>query len=237
MALILSLETATSVCSAALHEDGILLAFSEYHVPQSTASKLSVLIDQLFELATIHPSQVSALAVSAGPGSYTGLRIGVATAKGFCYALNIPLIAINTLELLTYQISSALIPSTLEGGSGEAKALLCPMLDARRMEVYTLLAGTDLKVIEPTEAKVIDELSYQLWLEKNKILFFGNGSDKCREMIQHENAVFLPGVIPSAAKLGEMAFRKFNSNQFEDLAAYEPYYLKDFMVKKPKSAA
>jgi len=236
MAVILSLETATSVCSAALHDNGKLLAASEHHVPQSTASMLAVLIDEIFKKTSIKSSQLNAVAVSAGPGSYTGLRIGVATAKGFCYALNIPLIAINTLELMAYQVA-ANTPSPLERGRGEAgAALLCPMLDARRMEVYTLLAGPDLKVIESTEAKVIDELSYQSWLEKNKILFFGNGSDKCKEMIRHENAVFIPGVIPSAAKLGEMAFQKFNSNQFEDLAAYEPYYLKDFMVKKPKSA-
>jgi len=228
MALILSLETATSVCSAALHDNGKLLASSEYHVPQSTASKLSVLIDQLFKLADIQPSQLSAVAVSAGPGSYTGLRIGVATAKGFCYALNIPLIAINTLELMTYQV--------IAQHSFSDNALLCPMLDARRMEVYTLLSGADLKVIEPTEAKVIDELSYQSWLEKNKILFFGNGSDKCKEMIRHENAVFISSVTPSAAKLGEMAFQKFNLSRFEDLATYEPYYLKDFIVKKPKSS-
>jgi len=228
MALILSLETATSVCSAAIHDNGKLLAASEHHVPQSTASMLAVLIDEIVKQASIQPSQLNAVAVSAGPGSYTGLRIGVATAKGFCYALNIPLIAINTLELMTYQVASQ--------DSLSNDVLLCPMLDARRMEVYTLLAGPDLKVIESTEAKVIDELSYQSWLEKNKILFFGNGSDKCKEMIRHENAIFIPGIIPSAAKLGEMAFQKFNSNQFEDLAAYEPYYLKDFMVKKPKSA-
>ncbi len=229
MALILSLETATSVCSAALHADGKLVASSEYHVPQSTASKLSVLIDQLFKLADTSPSQLNAVAVSAGPGSYTGLRIGVATAKGFCFALNIPLIAVNTLELMTHQVASQ--------HSFSGNELLCPMLDARRMEVYTLLADADLKVIESTEAKVIDELSYQSWLQKNKILFFGNGSDKCKETIRHGNAVFIPGVVPSAAKLGEMAFQKFNSNQFEDLATYEPYYLKDFMIKKPKSAA
>jgi tRNA threonylcarbamoyladenosine biosynthesis protein TsaB len=227
MALILSLETATSVCSAALHDDDKLIAAEEYNIPQSTASHLSVLIDQLFKRTDLQPSQLRAVAVSAGPGSYTGLRIGVATAKGFCYALNIPLIAINTLELLAYQVASQ---NELLGNE-----LLCPMLDARRMEVYTLLAAADLKIIEPTEAKIIDELSYQSWLEKNKILFFGNGSDKCKEMIRHENAVFISGITPSAAKLGELAFRKFNSSQFEELATYEPYSLKDFMVKKPKS--
>ena len=239
MALILSLETATSVCSAAIHDDGKLIAFSEYHVSQSTASKLSVLIDQLFKLTKIEPSQLNAVAISAGPGSYTGLRIGVATAKGFCYALNIPLIAINTLELMAYSISPSVIsPSPLERGpGGEARTLLCPMLDARRMEVYTLLASADLKVLQSTEAKVIDESSYQSWLDENRILFFGNGSDKCKEIIQHENAIFISGIIPTAAKLGEMAFQKFKLNQFEDLSAYEPYYLKDFMIKKPKSTA
>jgi tRNA threonylcarbamoyladenosine biosynthesis protein TsaB len=233
MALILSLETATSTCSAALHEEGKLLASSEYHVPQSTASKLSVLIDQLFKLADKQPSMLSGVAISAGPGSYTGLRIGVATAKGLCYALDIPLMAINTLELMVYQVSPFIFSSLSIRGRDEA--LLCPMLDARRMEVYTLLADSDLKIIEPTEAKVIDELSHQSRLDKNRILFFGNGSDKCREIIKHENALFIPDIIPSASVLGELAFQKFKLNQFEDLTSYEPYYLKDFMVKKPKA--
>jgi tRNA threonylcarbamoyladenosine biosynthesis protein TsaB len=235
MAYILSLETATTSCSVALHEEDKLIATVEHHIPQSTASRLSVMIDEVFKQSGLNPTQLNAVAVSAGPGSYTGLRIGVATAKGFCYALNIPLIAINTLELMAYQV----IPSPMERGRGEAseagEALLCPMLDARRMEVYTLLTNSDLKNIEPTEAKIIDESSYQSWLEKNKILFFGNGSDKCKELIRHENAAFIPHIIPSAAKLGEVAFQKFKSNQFEDLATYEPYYLKDFLVKKPKS--
>ena len=232
MALILSLETATSVCSAALHQDGILLASTEYHVPQSTASKLSVLIDQLFKLADITPSQLGAVAVSAGPGSYTGLRIGVATAKGLCYALGIPLISVNTLELMTAQVKS-ISPSSEINSTGEF--LFCPMLDARRMEVYTLLANTGLEIIQPTEAKVIDEFSYQSWLEKNKIIFFGNGSDKCKAVIKHPNAFFIEGITPSATKLGELSSQKFLQNEFEDLSSYEPHYLKEFMVKKPKS--
>lgn len=229
MALILSLETATTVCSVALHEDGKLLASQEFHVPQSTASKLSVMIDQLFKLADIAPSQLNAVAVSAGPGSYTGLRIGVATAKGFCYALNIPLIAINTLELMSYQLKQSSVV--------DENMLLCPMLDARRMEVYTLMMNHELKVIESTEAKVIDELSYQSWLTKNKIIFFGNGSDKCKGVISHENANFISDITPQASGLGALAFHKFNSNEFEDLESYEPFYLKDFMIKKPKSTA
>jgi len=233
MALILSLETSTSVCSAALHRDGKVIASQEYHVPQSTASKLAVMIDQLFKVSDIKSSQLNAVAVSAGPGSYTGLRIGVATAKGLCYALNIPLLAVNTLELMSNQVV-ALFPSSKESDD-QATILLAPMLDARRMEVYTLLTNSRLNIVESTEAKIIDELSYQSWLEKNKILFFGNGADKCKAILQHPNAFFIDGIIPSALKLGEMAFLKFTESEFEDLASYEPYYLKDFIAKKPKS--
>jgi tRNA threonylcarbamoyladenosine biosynthesis protein TsaB len=228
MALLLSLETSTSVCSVALHNDGVLLSSSEYHIPQSTASKLAIMVDDIFKLTELTPSQLSAVAVSAGPGSYTGLRIGVATAKGLCYALNIPLIAVNTLELMAYQVQSSLpfMEDTL---------LLCPMLDARRMEVYTLLINSNLEIVQATEAKIIDEQSYQTLFEGNRILFFGNGADKCREVIKHTNARFIDGVIPSAAKLGVLAFKKFIRNEVEDLSSYEPLYLKDFMVKKPKS--
>ena len=130
MAVLLSLETSTTVCSAALHENGKLLAFSELHIAQSASSKLAIIIDDLFKLCGVKPSQMEGVAVSAGPGSYTGLRIGVATAKGLCYALNIPFISVNTLELMAYQVAAVDVPNSL----------LCPMLDARRMEVYYLLA-------------------------------------------------------------------------------------------------
>ncbi|PZR03127.1 MAG: tRNA (adenosine(37)-N6)-threonylcarbamoyltransferase complex dimerization subunit type 1 TsaB [Flavobacterium psychrophilum] len=231
MALILSIETSTSVCSAALHQDGVLITLLEFHLPQSTASKLSLLIEQVFKLSDRPPLQLSAVAVSAGPGSYTGLRIGVATAKGLCYALNIPLIAVNTLELMVSQVVSA-SPTKEENGD---VTWLVPMLDARRMEVYTLRANSQGQTIEPTEAKIIDEHSYESWLEKDKIVFFGNGADKCETVITHGNASFIKGIIPSASKLGELAYQKFIKGELEDLATYEPYYLKDFMVKKPKS--
>lgn len=237
MAFILSLETSTSVCSAALHREGIVIASQEYHLPQSTASKLAIIIDQLFKLSDTQPSQLNAVAISAGPGSYTGLRIGVATAKGLCFALNIPLLAVNTLELMSYQVASS-FPSLKEPLEfvNEKKTLLAPMLDARRMEVYTLLTDLSLNTIEPTEAKIIDELSHQSWFEKNKIIFFGNGAAKCKTVILHPNAFFIDGIIPSASKLGELAFLKFTKDEAEDLASYEPYYLKDFIAKKPKSA-
>ena len=236
MAFILSLETSTPVCSAALHREGILIASQEYHLPQSTASKLAIIIDQLFKLSDTQPSQLNAVAISAGPGSYTGLRIGVATGKGFCYALSIPLLAVNTLELMSYQVASS-FPLSKEPieSINEKKMLFAPMLDARRMEVYTLLTDLSLKTIEPTEAKIIDELSYQSWLEKNKIIFFGNGAAKCKTVIQHPNSFFMDGIIPSASKLGELAFLKFVNSEVVDLASYEPHYLKDFVAKKPKS--
>lgn len=225
MALILSLETSTSSCSAALHRDGKLIAGREQHEPHLAASQLAVLISEVLADVGIEPKQVEAVAVSAGPGSYTGLRIGVATAKGFCYASKIPLIAVNSLVLLA---------SHVEEEAGPAD-LLCPMIDARRMEVYTMLLNKDLVELEPIVARIIDESSYQEVLSKARVLFFGTGSDKCRGAIHHTNAHFISGIVPSALKLGELAEARFNSRQFEDIATFEPLYLKDFLIRKPKS--
>jgi tRNA threonylcarbamoyladenosine biosynthesis protein TsaB len=225
MALILSLETSTSSCSAALHKDGILLAGRELHEPQLAASRLALMIaDVITESA--ETKTIDAVAVSAGPGSYTGLRIGVATAKGFCYAAGIPLIAVNSLVLLASQVRGLALPGDL----------LCPMIDARRMEVYTMLLDTELHEVEPIVARVIDESSYEQQLAKRPVMFFGTGSDKCREAIQHSNAKFLSGIVPSALKMGELAEAKFNAGKFEDVAIFEPLYLKDFLIRKPKSA-
>ena len=237
MALILSLETSTTICSAALHDNGKLLTSKELLTPQSASSQLAPIIDQLLKASKISPSEINAIAVASGPGSYTGLRIGVATAKGLCYAIQIPLIALNTLELMAYQVkNSSLIssPSPVERGQG-GEVLLCPMLDARRMEVYCLLTDLDLNIVEPTQAKIIDEGSFNEWLDKKTIYFFGNGADKCRETIKHPNAKFIERIIPSSIQLGEMAFPKFSKNEFEDLSSFEPHYLKEFMVKKPKT--
>ena len=225
MALILSLETSTSSCSAALHKDGKLLAGRELHEPQLAASRLAVMIADVVAEAG-ETKTIDAVAVSAGPGSYTGLRIGVATAKGFCFAAGIPLIAVNSLMLLAFQARGLASPGDL----------LCPMIDARRMEVYTMLLDTELHELEPIAARVIDESSYQEQLGTHAIMFFGTGSDKCREAIQHANAKFLSGVVPSALKMGELAEARFNSGKFEDVAIFEPLYLKDFLIRKPKSA-
>lgn len=236
MSILLSLETSTSVCSAALHEDGKLLATTELHTPQSASSQLAVMIDGLFKMSSVSPENIEGIIVSAGPGSYTGLRIGVATAKGLCFALNVPLLSVNTLELITYQVISSpgfSCPSPQEREPvGEA---FCPMLDARRMEVYCLMADRQLNILEPTSAKVIDQASFNPWLEKNRVCFFGNGAMKCREIIRHNNAWFIEGITPAAAKLGELGFKKFELKQFEEISSYEPFYLKDFVAKKPKS--
>lgn len=225
MALILSLESATPVCSVALFEGSKLLDSSHLHIPQSASSRLAVMIDEVLKRCDVSPKQLNAVAVSSGPGSYTGLRIGVASAKGLCFALSIPLISVNTLESMVSQVADRF----------DEGDLLCPMLDARRMEVYCLLALSDGRVIQETQAKVIDESSFQSELSENKIIFFGSGAAKCRDVIQHKNAAFIDNIFPSAVDIGRLAFAKFESQSFEDLAGFEPFYLKDFIVKKPKS--
>src|SRR5688572_12605965 len=187
MALILSLETSTSSCSAALHKDGQLVSGRELVEPQLAASRLALLISDVMSEAGIESRMIEAVAVSAGPGSYTGLRIGVATAKGFCYATGIPMIAVNSLILLASQAMEL----------AEERDLLCPMIDARRMEVYTMLLDRRMNELEPVTARVIDASSYQEHLAVRRVLFFGTGSDKCRDAIRHVNADFVPGMIPS----------------------------------------
>lgn len=222
MPLILSLETSTDVCSVALHDGVTLLAAEEIHEPQVHASRLAPLIDSIRRKAGIALQDLSAVAVSEGPGSYTGLRIGTSTAKGLCYGLEIPLIAVGTLELLAFQAS----------GDNPQKALLCPMIDARRMEVYCLVTDHQQRIIQPVAARVIDGSSFSELLATAPVLFFGNGAEKCEAVITHENAIFREGVFPSAAMLGLMAEKKFREGQFEDLIAFKPFYLKEFVAKK-----
>jgi len=228
MALLLSLETSTHSFSCALHQDEKLIAFKEGLENQTTASLLAVMIDQLFEDTGLKKDQLSVVVVAAGPGSYTGLRIGAATAKGICFALNIPLISLNTLSLMASQFVMQFSDKyNLEN------ALLCPMLDARRMEVYCMLTNKAGQIIEPTQAKVIDELSFNALLNQKEIYFFGEGSDKCKSSIQNTNAKFVSGIKPSASSLGVIGFQKFKNNEFENADLFEPFYLKDFVIKKP----
>ena len=222
MPAILSLETSTDVCSVALHAGKDLLAQGEIHEPQSHAARLVPMIEQVIAEAGFKMADISAIAVAKGPGSYTGLRIGASTAKGLCYALNVPLIAVGTLELLAFQ-----------GNSFNAEhVLLCPMIDARRMEVYCLLADHNLRIIAPVAARIVDEKAFSELLQNNRVLFFGNGSQKCKQVIRHPNANFLDGIYPRASALGVMAGKKFSAAEFEDLMDFKPFYLKEFVAKK-----
>lgn len=228
MALLLSLETSTHSFTCALHQEGKLVLYRESFQDQTTAALLTVMIDQLFKDSSFQKNQLSAVIVASGPGSYTGLRIGVATAKGICYALNIPLISVNTLSLMAWQFANQ-----FSSKYDLADALLCPMLDARRMEVYCMLIDVLGEIIEPIHAKVIDELSFGALLGRKEIYFFGEGSDKCKNSIHHANAKSISGIKPSAASLGVIGFPKFLSGEFENTDLFEPLYLKDFVIKKP----
>lgn len=225
MALLLSLETSTSVCSAALHEHGHLLASRILHTPQSAASQLAVQIHELFEETGVKPTALHGVAISAGPGSYTGLRIGAATAKGLCYGADIPLIAIDSLRVLSATIQER-----------QPDTYYCPMIDARRMEVYCSILDYQLREIEPIRAKVIDDNSFADLLQHHRIVFFGDGASKCRETIQHPNAKFLDNIYGSAQHMGALTFSLYTAKQFVSVGDFEPNYLKDF-VAKTKSPA
>lgn len=229
MALLLSLETSTQSCSAALHEDGLLVASKIIETPRSAASQLAVMVDEIFKTSNRHRQEVRGVIVAAGPGSYTGLRIGVATAKGLCFALNIPIISVNTLELMAFQFMHS---KTFEDFKSN-DILLCPMIDARRMEVYCALLNQDLNYVEPVQAKVIDAQSFCDIMKLTPVIFFGEGADKCRDIIKHANAHFVSGIIPLASSLGDMGFKKWKAGDYEDLISFEPFYLKDFLIKKP----
>lgn len=222
MAVILSIETATKSCSIALAKDGQLVALKEeVSEKYSHSEQLTVFIQDLLQDNNFSFSDLDAVSISSGPGSYTGLRIGLSTAKGLCYSLNLPLIDISTLEAMSQLM--------LEKHSDK---LLCPMIDARRMEVYCALFGTDHKT--EVEAKVIDTSSFAKELEQGQVLFFGDGADKCREVLSHANAHFELNVYPSALGMIALAEYKFQQQQFEDVAYFVPFYLKEFVagVKK-----
>ncbi len=228
MALILSLDTSTTVCSVALHQNGTLLGCYELFTERTSAAMLTTLINNVVGQTGHELAQVDAVAVAKGPGSYTGLRIGASTAKGLCFALDKPLIAINTLTAMAEQIRTYF----------PAGHLLCPMIDARRMEVYCSLYATDGREVQPTAAHIIDEQSFTVWLNQQPVVFFGDGADKCRPVVgQHPNAIFpdIP-VMPSARTVGRLATLAFAAGQFENTAAFEPFYLKNFMTTQPRKA-
>lgn len=225
MSLILSIETSTTVCSVALTREGSTLATQKLFLEKSHSTLLTVVIQSLLDHTEVHKEDLSAIAVSKGPGSYTGLRIGVSTAKGLCYALDKPLIAINTLYAMAKEVSQYAV----------ANEWLCPMLDARRMEVYTSLFDPDLNEIEETKALVLDESSFHETLSQNNVLFFGNGSAKFRDLIEsNDRARFIKGVTPSASAVGILAAEALEEGRTENVAYFEPFYLKDFMATRPK---
>lgn len=226
MALILSIETATPACSVALHRGSELLGSRHITIERSHSSLLTVLIEEVMQAAEVPYRNLDAIAVSRGPGSYTGLRIGVSVAKGLCFALDKPLLSVDTLKAMAHGVIKK---------QGDEQALYCPMIDARRMEVYSAVYDFRLQEQLPVTAVVVDAASYRDYIRKAPTFFFGDGSGKCREVLQQEQAVFLPDIHPDAVDIGVLAAEKYAAGAFEDTAYFEPYYLKEFLTKKPKS--
>jgi tRNA threonylcarbamoyladenosine biosynthesis protein TsaB len=221
--MILSIETSTTACSVAIHQQGKLLVCTDLLIDQSHSGMLTTLIDQSLTYIGATYQDLTAVAIAEGPGSYTGLRIGVSTAKGLCFALNLPLIAVSTLQALAKQVMPIF---------GQAAYLFCPMLDARRMEVYTALYDQHLQIISPVQALVVDNDSFAQQSEQQKIVYFGNGANKCQPFFEHKNFVFVPDITPSARQIGSLASNP-QTSRVVDLAYFEPLYLKEYQAPKP----
>ena len=226
MSCILHIETSTAVCSVAVSQDGTTIFSKEDFKGPSHAVVLGVYVDEALSFVDNHAIPVDAVAVSCGPGSYTGLRIGVSMAKGICYGRDIPLIGLPTLEVMA-------VPVLLSEELPE-DALLCPMIDARRMEVYSAIYDRALKVQKPVSADIIDENSYVSFLDKHPVYFFGNGAAKCREKLTHPNAHFIDNIHPLAKWMFPLAEKAMVLNDYKDVAYFEPFYLKEFVASIPK---
>lgn len=227
MPVILNIETSTDVCSTALTCDGEVLFNRENYKSMSHASSLGGYVQEALSEAKSRHLTLDAVAVSRGPGSYTGLRIGVSEAKGLCFGLDVPLIAVDTLAVMACAV--------MFRKNIDETALLCPMIDARRMEVYSAVYDRALNPVKPVSAEIIDANSYADILAGRPVLFFGNGAEKCRDVIVGEHAHFIDGIHPLASDmmaLSEMAFRQ---SRFENVAYFEPFYLKEFVATKPKN--
>lgn len=227
MSCILHIDTSTSVCSVAVSQDGTCLFNKEDHSGPNHSITLGIFIDEALALVDSQGIMLDAVSVSGGPGSYTGLRIGVSMAKGICYGRELKLISVPTLELLC-------VPVLLNHDEIEDNALLCPMIDARRMEVYAALFDRALKPIRETRADVVDENTYKQWLDERPVYFFGNGAAKCMEQINHPNARLIEDIEPQAKWMLPLAEKRMIQERFEDVAYYTPFYLKDFVAKEAK---
>ncbi|MBB5436720.1 tRNA threonylcarbamoyladenosine biosynthesis protein TsaB [Pedobacter sp. AK017] len=225
MATILQIETATQACSVAISRNGETIALKEELASNIHAGSLTLFIETAMETAGLHFNDLDAVAVSKGPGSYTGLRIGVSTAKGLCFALDKPLIAIDTLQTMAAGF-------LLEQAG--YKGLICTMIDARRMEVFTAVFDADLNYLVPTVAKIIDEQSFARELTLEKVTFIGDGAMKCAAVLQQDNATFSGRNFNSATNMSRLANEAYLKGQFENVAYFEPFYLKDFVLTTPK---
>lgn len=230
MSLILNLDTATSICSVALARDGKVIAERSDGEGRNHAALLTKFIGEVLAEAGLEPEALNAVAVSKGPGSYTGLRIGVSTAKGIAYGLSIPLVSAGTLEIMAngYLNKNPLLKN-------QKDLLLCPMIDARRMEVYAAFYRSDLSVFRTVGADIVDENTYRNFLDNHPVIFFGDGAGKCQETLHHENASFDSKYRISASHMAGITLEKFNIQDFEDTAYFEPFYLKDFIATIPKN--
>ena len=222
MSYILNIETATTNCSVSLSKEGETLVLKEdYNTNYSHAESLHLFIEEVITASKIKPSQIDAIAVSKGPGSYTGLRIGVSAAKGLCYALNKPLISVATLQSLANQV-------TINDG------IIVAMLDARRLEVYSEIFNSDYQEVRAIEAQVLDENSFSEYLKERKVYFIGNGVKKTMDLITNKNAVFIEEKLPSANQMSLLSFEAYKKSNIQDVAYFEPFYLKDFVAVKAK---
>lgn len=226
MSCILNIETATPVCSVAVSVDGAVLFEIENTTGPSHASLLGVYVSEAVAKVRAEGYKLDAVAVSCGPGSYTGLRIGVSEAKGLCYGLHIPLIAIKTPLIMARKV--------IETQHVPVDTLLCPMIDARRMEVYAAVYDSQLRVVRDIAADIVDADSYTAYLAQSEVLFFGNGADKCQDTLVSNHARFLDGIYPSARYMIGLSEEAYAQGNFVDVAYFEPFYLKDFVATTPK---
>ena len=227
MSCILSIDTSTNVCSVAVSQDGTCIFDKVDNRGSNHAEKLGTFVDEALAFVDSHELTLDAVAVSCGPGSYTGLRIGVSMAKGICYGRNIKLLAVPTLELLA-------VPILLHHESIEEEALLVPMIDARRMEVYSAVYDRSLNAVRAIQADVVDGDTYKEFLDKGPVYFFGDGAEKCMEVIHHPNAHLIKNIEPVAKNMFPLAEKRMAEGKFEDVAYFVPFYLKDFVAKQAK---